>query len=72
MNLIALPAFNDRCIRIPNDGVCAVNVDPGEPEPVTTARATLRPDVAAILVTPEDGEPETLFAAPCARMGALR
>ena len=42
MNLPALPAYADNCIRMIDAGARAVAVDPAEPGPVVEARASRR------------------------------
>ena len=51
MNLIALPAFTDNYIWMLHDGQRAVDVDPGESAPVSTALNARQLVLAAILVT---------------------
>jgi hydroxyacylglutathione hydrolase len=56
MNLLALPAFDDNCIRMLHDGQAAVVVDPGDAAPVFAALERPSPRLAGILVTHHHGD----------------
>jgi len=51
MNLLALPAFTDNCIRMLHDGKPVIAVDRGESAPVVEPCDAPRPVLAPILVT---------------------
>lgn len=55
--LVALPAFTDTYIRTLHDDARALVVDPGEAAPVHAVLDTLRPELAAILVTHHRANP---------------